>query len=63
MLALSGTADQQVHGDVVVEEMRPYYKDTDVHTVEGGSHALFYDNEAEVVDSISRFASKAFAGR
>ncbi|KAK0471662.1 Alpha/Beta hydrolase protein [Armillaria novae-zelandiae] len=63
LLALSGTADQQVQGDVVVEEMRPYYKNMDVHTVEGGSHALFYDNEAEVVDSISTFASKVFAGR
>ncbi|PBK82441.1 alpha/beta-hydrolase [Armillaria gallica] len=63
LLALSGTADEQVYGAVVVEEMRPYYKNMDVHTVEGGSHALFYDNEAEVVDSISTFASKVFAGR
>ncbi len=63
LLALSGTADQQVHGDVVVEEMRSYFKNMDVHTVEGGSHALFYDNEAEVIDSISRFGSKVFAGR
>ncbi|KAK0461548.1 Alpha/Beta hydrolase protein [Armillaria novae-zelandiae] len=63
MLALSGTADQQVQGDVVVEEMRPYYKNMDVHAVEGGSHALFYDNEAEVVESISTFASKVFASR
>ncbi|KAK0439158.1 alpha/beta-hydrolase [Armillaria borealis] len=60
LLALSGTADQQVHGDVVVEEMRPYYQNMDVHTVEGGSHALFYDNEAEVVDSISTFAFKKY---
>ncbi|KAG7442768.1 alpha/beta-hydrolase [Guyanagaster necrorhizus] len=60
MLVLSGTADQQVNGAVVVEEMRPYYKNLDVHVVEGGSHAFFYDNEAEVVDSISAFASKVF---
>ncbi|KAK0476315.1 hypothetical protein IW261DRAFT_1490680 [Armillaria novae-zelandiae] len=45
------------------EEMRPYYKNMDVHVVEGGSHALFYDNEAEVVESISTFASKVFASR
>ncbi|KAK0498056.1 alpha/beta-hydrolase [Armillaria luteobubalina] len=63
MLALSGTADQQVRGDVVVEEMRPYYKNMDVHTVEGGSHALFYDNEAEVVESIATFAFKVCADR
>ncbi|PBK70559.1 alpha/beta-hydrolase [Armillaria solidipes] len=63
LLALSGSADHQVYGVVVVEEMKPYYKNMDVHTVEGGSHALFYDNEAEVVDSISTFASKVFAGR
>ncbi|KAK0190048.1 Alpha/Beta hydrolase protein [Armillaria mellea] len=63
LLALSGSADEQVYGAVVVEEMRPYYKKMDVHTVEGGSHALFYDNETEVVDSISTFASKVFADR
>ncbi|SJL08846.1 uncharacterized protein ARMOST_12217 [Armillaria ostoyae] len=63
LLALSGTADQQVHGDVVVEEMRPYFKNMDVRTVEGGSHALFYDNEAEVVNSISTFASKVFSSK
>ncbi|KAK0492033.1 alpha/beta-hydrolase [Armillaria luteobubalina] len=63
LLALSGSADEQVYGAVVVEEMRPYYKNMDVHTVEGGSHALFYDNEAEVADSISAFASKVFASR
>ncbi|KAK0231861.1 alpha/beta-hydrolase [Armillaria nabsnona] len=63
LLALSGSADHQVYGDVVVEEMKPYYKNMDVHTVEDGSHALFYDNEAEVVDTISTFASKVFAGR
>ncbi|KAG7441923.1 alpha/beta-hydrolase [Guyanagaster necrorhizus] len=58
MLVLGGTADQQVKGAVVVEEMKPYYKNLDVRMVEGGSHALFYDNEAEVVDSISSFASR-----
>ncbi|KAK0190064.1 Alpha/Beta hydrolase protein [Armillaria mellea] len=63
LLALSGSADEQVYGAVVVEEMRPYYKKMDVYTVEGGSHALFYDNETEVVDSISTFASKVFIGR
>ncbi|KAK0190049.1 alpha/beta-hydrolase [Armillaria mellea] len=63
MLALSSTADQQVHGDVVVEKMRPYFKNMDVHMVEGGSHALFYDNEAEVVDSISTFALKVFSNK
>ncbi|KAK0462840.1 Alpha/Beta hydrolase protein [Desarmillaria tabescens] len=58
MLVLNGTADQQVRGNIVAEEMRPYYKNLEVHMVEGGSHALFYDNEAEVVDSISAFASR-----
>ncbi len=63
LLALSGSADHQVDGDVVVEEMKLYYKNMDVHTVEDGSHALFYDNEAEVVDTISTFASKVFASK
>jgi pimeloyl-ACP methyl ester carboxylesterase len=63
MLILGGTADQQVKNSVVAEEMRPYYKNLDVCMVEGGSHALFYDNEAEVVDSISSFASRVYASK
>ncbi|KAK0232551.1 Alpha/Beta hydrolase protein [Armillaria fumosa] len=63
MLILGGTADQQVKGSVVVEEMKPYFKNMDVCMVEGGSHALFYDNEAEVVDSISSFAARVFGGK
>lgn len=64
MSALSGMADQQVHGDVVVvEEMRSHCKNMDVHVVEGGSLAPFYDNEAEVVNCNSTFTSKVFSSK
>ncbi|KZT03132.1 alpha/beta-hydrolase [Laetiporus sulphureus 93-53] len=37
MLILNGTADKQVFGDVVVQEMSPYFKDLEVHMVENGA--------------------------
>lgn len=63
MLILGGAEDRQVQNSVVVDEMKPYFKNLDVHIIEGGSHALFYDNEGEVVDSISSFVSKVYTSK
>ncbi|KAH9841068.1 Alpha/Beta hydrolase protein [Rhodofomes roseus] len=61
MLVLNGTADKQVQGDVVVQEMKPYFKDMDVVMVEGGSHALFYEYQKETVDALLKFVERVVA--
>ncbi|EED80710.1 predicted protein [Postia placenta Mad-698-R] len=58
LLILNGTADKQVLGDVVVKEMSPYFKDVDVHMVDGGAHALFYEHQDEVVTALLKFAKR-----
>ncbi|TFY57845.1 hypothetical protein EVJ58_g6779 [Rhodofomes roseus] len=61
MLVLNGTADKQVQGDVVVQEMKPYFKDMDIVMVEGGSHALFYEYQKETVDALLKFVERVVA--
>ncbi|EPQ58991.1 alpha/beta-hydrolase [Gloeophyllum trabeum ATCC 11539] len=43
LLVLSGTADRQVDGEVLVREMKPHFKDFDAKFFEGAGHAVFYD--------------------
>lgn len=54
-LLLSGTADKQVLGDVVAAELSMHFKDIDVVSVEGGSHALFYEYQDDVVGALLKF--------
>lgn len=62
LLIVNGTQDRQVFGHVVVEEMKPYFKNLDVCMIEnGGGHAVHYENEKEVMDSITAFARKVGA--
>jgi len=58
MLILSGTADKQVSGDALVEEMRPHFKNLEVQMVKDGSHALSYEHEEEVVTALLRFTER-----
>ncbi|KAJ3554410.1 hypothetical protein NM688_g3129 [Phlebia brevispora] len=58
MLILGGTADRQVKSDVVVDEMKPHFKNLEVRLIDGGSHALFYDFQDEFVDSLINFVAR-----
>lgn len=59
LLIVNGTEDQQVKGDAVVTEMKQYFKNLKICMIEkGGSHAIHYENEKEVMDSIVAFASE-----
>lgn len=62
LLALSGTQDRQVMGDVVVNEMKPYFTNIEAHRIEkGGSHAVHFENAAEVLAHIASFANKVMS--
>ncbi|KAH8113551.1 alpha/beta-hydrolase [Phellopilus nigrolimitatus] len=54
LLILHGTDDNIVNGEVVVEEMKPHFRDLEVVMVKG-SHVLFYENTEEVMDRITSF--------
>lgn len=58
MLVLSGTKDKQVWGDVVVNEMSPYFKDMEVAMIEDGAHALWYEKQDEVVTALLHFVER-----
>lgn len=62
LLIINGTKDGQVFGHVVVEEMKPHFKNMEVCMIEeGGGHAVHYENEKEVMDSITAFTRKVSA--
>ncbi|KZT64941.1 alpha/beta-hydrolase [Daedalea quercina L-15889] len=58
LLILGGTADKQVMSDIVIKEMGLHFKDIDVVMVDGGSHALFYDFQDEVVAALLKFTAR-----
>ncbi|KAF8164767.1 alpha/beta-hydrolase [Crassisporium funariophilum] len=58
LLMISGSSDTQVQGDVVVKLMKPHFTNVEVHTIHGGSHALFYDNQEEFVQTLIDFSSR-----
>lgn len=58
LMMISGTRDTQVQGDVVVRLMEPHFKDVEVHTIPGGSHAMFYDHSEVFVKAVAEFATR-----
>lgn len=60
LLMLYGTRDNHLDGEAATKWMRPHFKDLDVHFIEGGSHASFYDNEEEFVRVVVEYASRIF---
>lgn len=62
LLIVNGSSDNQVRGDVLVEEIKPRFKNVDVVTIEkNGSHAMLFENEKEVMSSIIAFAKRVEA--
>ncbi|KAF8816529.1 alpha/beta-hydrolase, partial [Phlegmacium glaucopus] len=62
LLVIKGPLDKQVQTDVVVDVVRPHFKDLEVYTVEGGSHTMFYDNQKDFVGTLTGFAFRVFQG-
>jgi len=58
LLLINGSADTQVQGRVVARIMKPQFTNIEVHTIEGGSHTMFYDNEAEFVRVLVAFSRR-----
>ncbi|CAA7269177.1 unnamed protein product [Cyclocybe aegerita] len=60
LLLISASADKLIQCDLVEKEMKPYFKDLEVHTVKDGSHVVFYENQEEFVEVLTRFAKRVF---
>lgn len=58
LMMISGTRDTHIRGDVVVRLMEPHFKDVEVHTIQGGSHTLFYDNKEVFMKAVVDFATR-----
>lgn len=61
LLVMGGTRDALWKWDVIVEEMNPHFKDFDIVLLEGGGHAVFFENQPETVRMILAFVSKITA--
>ncbi|KAF8166831.1 hypothetical protein BJ912DRAFT_934425 [Pholiota molesta] len=57
-----GTADAVLQDDQVVAQVQPHFTNAQVQTIQGGSHALFYDNEGEFTRALIQFATKVWDG-
>ncbi|KAJ3502190.1 hypothetical protein NLJ89_g9000 [Agrocybe chaxingu] len=55
LLLINASADKLVQCNVVEKEMKPYFKDFEVHTVKDGSHVVFYENREEFVQVLMQF--------
>ncbi|PPQ82824.1 hypothetical protein CVT25_009199 [Psilocybe cyanescens] len=60
LLMLYGTRDTHLNGEVAIKWMTPHFKNIEVHTIQGGSHASFYDNEEEFVRTVVAYATRIF---
>ena len=59
MLVVHGRNDKHLQVEPVVSEMKPVFKNLEVHIIEkGGSHAVHLENESEVMKCILAFARK-----
>lgn len=58
VLILHGTADKHQNVQTVIEEMAQHFKNIEVHMIEGGSHALFYESQEDVVDKLVSFVKR-----
>ena len=58
LLVVAGAEDKIVNGSVAATLLRPHFKDLELHVVQDGSHALFYDNQDEVVAILLKFIGR-----
>ncbi|KAI0313238.1 alpha/beta-hydrolase [Amylostereum chailletii] len=58
LLLLCGSEDSQIDAEKVVDEMKARFSDVTVRVFEGLGHALFYEDQAAVMESIVAFARR-----
>ncbi|KAG1730533.1 Alpha/Beta hydrolase protein [Suillus paluster] len=58
LLILSGDADQHLNNEVVDAQVGQHFKNKKVVVIKGGSHALFYEFQSQVVEEILAFVTK-----
>ncbi|KAG0702279.1 hypothetical protein DFH29DRAFT_805187, partial [Suillus ampliporus] len=58
LLILSGDADQQLNNEVVNAQVDQHFNNKKVVVIKGGSHALFYEYQGQVVEEILAFVTK-----
>jgi len=58
LLVINGTRDTHSKGDILVETLKPYFKDLEVCSIKNGSHAMFYDNRKEFIQAVASFANR-----
>ncbi|TEB19335.1 alpha/beta-hydrolase [Coprinellus micaceus] len=61
LLVINGGADKYIDGEKVLEVVDGHFKDLTVHTVKNGSHAFFYEDQAEFVRELVKFGKRVFA--
>ncbi|KAK7033824.1 AB hydrolase-1 domain-containing protein [Favolaschia claudopus] len=62
-MVLYGSEDELQDGRVVAEDARRYFRALEVVAIEGGSHAVFYDNLEETVERIVGFCERVNRGQ
>lgn len=60
LLVIKGSLDKQVQSDMVVDIVKPHFKDLEVYSVHGGSHTIFYEHQERFVRVLTGFASRVF---
>jgi pimeloyl-ACP methyl ester carboxylesterase len=57
LLMIAGTNDKVVLNDVIINATVPHFTNVQVRRVQGGSHAVFYDNKDEFISLLSSFVT------
>lgn len=58
LMLLYGTADAVLQDDVITSQIAPHFINVEVYKIEGGSHAMFYDNTTEFIRAVVGFARR-----
>ncbi|EGN93491.1 hypothetical protein SERLA73DRAFT_189656 [Serpula lacrymans var. lacrymans S7.3] len=63
LLVISGELDTHNRGEVLVQEMEPHFKNIESLMIEGGSHAIFYTHQQQVVEALLKFMGDIQGGK
>ena len=58
LMILIGSEDALVNCPAVVRELRRHFRNSEVHSIEGGSHALFIDRKEEFIQHLLMFVGR-----
>lgn len=57
LLMIAGTNDKVVLNDVIINATVPHFTNVQVNHVQGGSHAVFFDNKTNFIASLVAFVT------